>query len=252
MVNTTDSPHPPRGAKGLFLTGTDTNVGKTVVTAALAVALHRAGANVGVMKPVETGSTRDGVASDANRLRALCAPHDNMALINPYHFPSPVAPADAAHHARTRIALPAMLEAYHTLASRHDYMLVEGAGGILTPLTHTEDIRSLIALLELPCLIVSRTALGAINHTRLTLMGLRQSGIPVAGVLLNHTSADTGHDARIQTRSTIALIRTLGEVPVFGPLPFQADMAVRWDDGINTLAQDSTIQAVVKMVREID
>ncbi len=254
MVKTTGTPsRPPRAAKGVFLTGTDTRVGKTVATAALAVALRRTGAGVGVMKPVETGSARDDTASvsDAHRLRTLCAPQENMALLNPYCFPAPVAPAEAARIAHTRIELPVILEAYRALADRHEYMLVEGVGGVLVPLTQTEDVRSLIALLGLPCLVVSRTGLGAINHTRLTLMGLRQSGIPVAGVLLNHTDADPSRDARIQTESTVASIRALGGAPVFGPLPFQTDMARRWADGVNVLADDAAMREVAKMVRGI-
>ena len=248
-------PHqPPRTAKGLFLAGTDTNVGKTVATAALAVALQRTGTDVGVMKPVETGSTRDAMTSisDAQRLRNLCTPQDNMELLNPYRFSSPVAPIEAAHLAQTCIELSVILDAYRVLAGRHDCMLVEGVGGVLVPLTRTEDVGSLIKLLELPCLIVSRTSLGALNHTRLTLMGLRQSGIPIAGVLLNHTSADDSRDAQIQRESTVTLIRTFSDVPVFGPLPFRPDMAFHWEDGISALADDTVMREVAKMVRESD
>ena len=242
----------PRTARGLFLAGTDTHVGKTVATAALAVALQRTGADVGVMKPIETGAARDSMTSvsDARRLRDMCAPQENMELLNPYCFPAPVAPIEAAHLSHARIELPVIRDAYRTLAGRHEYMLVEGVGGVLVPLTRTEDVCSLMTLLELPCLVVSRTSLGAINHTRLTLMGLRRSGIPIAGILLNHTSENTGRDARMQTESTVTLIRTLNDVPVFGPLPFQADMTVHWERGINALADDAAMRAVAKMVRE--
>ncbi len=255
MVKTTGTPpRPSRATPGVFLTGTDTNVGKTVATAALAVALRRTGANVGVMKPVETGAARDGTSSvsDARRLRECCAPNESMELLNPYRFPLPVAPADAAHRAGAQIELPTILKAYRALAGRHDYMLVEGVGGVLVPLTHTEDVRSLIKLLELPCLIVSRTGLGAVNHTRLTLMCLREADIPVAGVLLIHTSADAGRDARLQAESTVSLIRTLSGVPVFGPLPFQADMALHWEKGVNALADDAVMRDVAKRVRNSD
>ena len=254
MVKTPNRPHRiPRAAKGLFLAGTDTNVGKTVATAALAVALRRTGGRVGVMKPVETGAAQEPVASasDARRLRDLCTPHENMELLNPYRFPAPVAPMAAAQRAQRHIELPVILNAYQTLAGRYDYMLVEGVGGVLVPLTPAEDVCGLIKLMDIPCLIVSRTGLGAINHTRLTLMGLRQSGIPVAGVLLNHTG-DAGGDAQIQTESTVALIRTFSDVPVFGPLPFQPDMALRWENGVNALADDAAMRDVAKMVRESD
>ncbi len=253
MVKTPGRPtqHSP-AATGLFLVGTDTNVGKTVATAALGIALRRTGASVGVMKPVETGAAQDGLTavSDARRLQALLTPHADMALLNPYSFHAPVAPAEAARLSHTRIELAAILEAYRTLAGHYEYMLVEGVGGVLVPLTDTEDVCSLVKRLELPCLIVSRTSLGAINHTRLTLMVLRQAGIPVAGVLLNHTSEDASRDAQLQTGSTVAWIRRLSGVPVFGPLPFQSDMNRHWEESINTLAGDATMRAVAKMVRE--
>lgn len=253
MVKTTARPIPrSRATTGLFLAGTDTNVGKTVATAALGIALRRTGVNVGVMKPVETGAPQNGMVSvsDAHRLRALLTPHANMALLNPYRFPAPVAPAEAARLSHTRIELTAILEAYQTLAIHHESMLVEGVGGVLVPLTHTEDVCRLIKLLELPCLVVSRTSLGAINHTRLTLMGLRQADIPIAGVLLNHTSADASRDAQLQTESTVAWIRRLSGVPVFGPLPFQADMDRHWEASVNVLAGDVTMRDVATMLRE--
>ncbi len=274
MVTTTGGTNPsPRAPKGLFVAGTDTRVGKTVVTAALAVALRRAGADVGVMKPVETGVVRDGdgdavtPASDARRLRDLCAPGEDMALLNPYCFPSPVAPIDAARRAHGRIEMPVILDAYRTLAARHEYMIVEGAGGVLVPLTPTEDVRDLIKLTALPCLVVGRAGLGAVNHTRLTLMGLRQAGIPIAGVLLNHTAAagtnvdatadtttaaDTtaaDRDARLQTESTVELIRAFAGAPVFGPLPFQPAMAAHWEDGVNELAGHAAMREVAAMAR---
>ncbi len=248
---------PLQPPKGVFITGTDTNVGKTVVTAALGMALQQTGGTVGIMKPVETGITPDETTSDGHRFKGLFAPYKNVDVRSLYCFPPPVAPLEAARISQQPIEVEAILDAYHALAAHHDYTLVEGVGGILVPLTQTQDVRYLIRLLGLPCLIVSRTGLGSINHTRLTLMGLRQAGIPIVGILLNHT--DTTRKEQQQTESTVKLIRELSDVPVLGPLPFQphlrANTQVRpyqWEGGIMKLANHSTIREVARMVRESD
>ena len=244
---------PPQSPKGVFVTGTDTNVGKTVVTAALGIALQQHGIDVGVMKPVETGDTPDSrnSASDSRRLHQLLAPEDPIELVGPYCFPSPTAPLHAARLAQQPIDCHAILEAYRTLADRHDYMLVEGVGGVLVPLTETHDVRALPTLLNLPCLIVSRTSLGSINHTQLTLMALREQRIPIVGIVLNHTSADSPtQDEKRQIESTVELIREFSGVPIWGPLSFQPQLELQWEDRINTLAKDSTIRELVGRVSE--
>lgn len=231
---------------GIFIAGTDTNVGKTVVTAALGLALQQTGAKVGVMKPVETGSAPDKTNSDVYRLRNVFASCKNVDVRNVYSLPQPVAPLEAARTAQQGIDVDAILNACRTFAVRHDYMLVEGAGGILVPLTETHDVCDLIRLLGLPCLIVGRTCLGSINHTRLTLRGLREAGIPVFGILLNHM--DTAPEE--QQASTVKLIRELSDAPVLGPLPFQPHMDSQWEGSIRTLANHSTIREVARMVQE--
>jgi len=248
-----DQPLPP--PKGVFVTGTDTNVGKTVVTAALGLALQQTGGTVGIMKPVETGLAPDEPTSDGQRLKTLFALYRNVDVRGLYSFTSPVAPLEAARTSQQLIDVEAILNACRTFAVHHDYMLVEGVGGILVPLTQTQDVRDLIALLGLPCLIVSRTGLGSINQTRLTLMGLRQAGVHILGILLNHS--DTAREE--QQTSTVKLIRELSDVPVLGPLPFEPRLRAntevrpyRWEDGIMTLATHSTIREVARMVRESD
>lgn len=237
--------------KGVFITGTDTAVGKTVVTAALGLALQQNGIDVGVMKPVETGGTPESrnSASDSRRLHQLLAPEDHIELVNPYCFPSPTAPLHAARLARQTIDCSTILQAYQTLADRHAYMLVEGVGGVLVPLTETHDVRALLTRLALPCLIVSRTSLGSINHTLLTLMALRERRIPIVGIVLNHTSPDSPtHDEQRQIESTVQLIRELSGTPIWGPLPFQPQLDLQWEDRINNLAKDSTIQELGKIM----
>ena len=254
------SRHPLHAPKGVFITGTDTNVGKTVVTAALGMALQQTGSTVAIMKPVETGIAPDEPASDGDRLKKFFAPYTNVDVRSLYRFAPPVAPLEAARNAQHPIDVAAILDACGSLALHHDYLLIEGVGGLLVPLTPAEDVRDLIKLLGLPCLIVSQTALGAINHTRLTLMGLRQAGIPVLGILLNHARTTR----KEQQISTVRLIRELSDAPVLGPLPFEphlrADTQVRpyntqarpsrWENGIKQLATHSAIQEVARMVQE--
>lgn len=231
---------------GIFIAGTDTNVGKTVVTAALGLALQQTGAKVGIMKPVETGTTPDNTDSDVRRLGNLFAPYRNVDVRNVYSLPQPVAPLEAARIAQQRIDVDAILNACRETTVDRDYMLVEGIGGILAPLTETHDVRDLIRLLGHPCLIVGRTGLGSINHTRLTLMGLQEAGIPVFGILLNDTDATPQE----QQASTVKLIRELSDVPVLGPLPFQPRMHSQWEDSVRTLAHHSTIREVARMAPE--
>ncbi len=231
---------------GIFIAGTDTNVGKTVVTAALGLALQQTGARVGIMKPVETGFTPDKPDSDVQRLRKFFAPYRNVDVRNVYSLPQPVAPLEAARSAQQAIDVDAILNACGIFAVHYHYMLVEGAGGILVPLTETHDVRDLIRLLGLPCLIVARTGLGSINHTRLTLMGLREAGIPILGILLNHT----GITPKEQQASTVKLLRELSDAPVLGPFPFQPHLNSQWDSGVRTLANHSTIREVARMVQE--
>ena len=244
-------PVPPT-PKGLFITGTDTNVGKTVVTAALGLALRRTGVDVGVMKPVETGCTPDSrtSTSDGRRLHRLLVPEDPIGLVGPSCFPSPTAPLHAARLARQTIDCHAILDAYHALAGRHEFMLVEGVGGILVPLTETHDVRALLTRLNLPCLIVSRTSLGSINHTRLTLMALRERGIPIAGIVLNHAGAASTPEENRQIESTVQLIRELSGVPVPAPLPFYSELAGQWDTEIKRVAKDSTIQELCRTLTD--
>ncbi len=239
---------PLQPPKGLFITGTDTNVGKTVVTGALGLALQQTGGTVGIMKPVETGTAPDEPASDGHRLKTVFAPYRNVDVHGLYGFSPPVAPLEAARNSQRFIEVETILDAYRTFALHHDYLLVEGAGGILVPLTETHDVRDLIGLLGLPCLIVSRTGLGSINHTRLTIMGLRQAGIPIFGILLNHTETTR----KEQQASTIKLIHELSDVPVLGPLPFEPCLHSRWEDGIKTLSIHSTIRDVARIMRESD
>lgn len=173
--------------QGLFITGTDTGVGKTLVTAALALFLRKRGLDVGVMKPVETGvddPTRLG--DDAELLRWAAASQDEPDLISPYRLRAPLAPVLAAEAEKIRIIFGDLVAAANTLASRHDYLLIEGAGGLMVPLSGSVLLIDLVKTLEFPLLTVCRPGLGTINHTLLTVHAARSMDIPVAGYMVNN------------------------------------------------------------------
>jgi dethiobiotin synthetase len=186
---------------GLFITGTDTGVGKTVVTAALAAALRRRNLRVGVMKPVETGCMRDGdrlVPRDALCLLEASGSAASLDLVNPYALAEPLAPALAAEVEGIRIDPDRICSCYRQLTAEHDVVLVEGAGGLMVPLSdrgtragHPYTMLDLAAALHLPLVVVARNILGVINHTALTVAVARQQGLVVLGVVLNHPSPET-------------------------------------------------------------
>ena len=153
---------------GLFVTGTDTGVGKTVVARAIIQALRAEGVDVGAMKPVETGVGRDGPA-DALALATATDHSEPLELICPLQFELPAAPSVAAADAQSPLRLEAVRSAWRTLQSRHEVMVVEGAGGLLVPLMENFDMADLALEMGLALVIVARPALGTINHTLLTI-----------------------------------------------------------------------------------
>lgn len=176
--------------RGLFITGTDTGVGKTYIAAGLASSLRRRGIDVGVMKPAETGCpVRAGrmIPADALRLMRAARVADALDLVNPYRFRNPLAPAVAAEFDGKKIDVKRIRAAYRRLASRHEFMIVEGAGGILVPFEGSRTFIDLAAALGLPVLVVARPGLGTINHTLLTVEALKRRGLALAGIVINHS-----------------------------------------------------------------
>lgn len=202
--------------KGIFITGTDTGVGKTYVGACIAAAMRGKDIDVGVMKPAETGcSLRRGepVPADTLALMRSAGVADPLELVNPFRFLAPLAPLVAAEREGKRVNLRKVIAAYRLLEQRHDFMIVEGAGGILVPLTMGKSYRDLAADLGLPVLIVARPGLGTINHTLLTIEALRRRSIPLAGIVINHSAPRT---SGLAERTNPAVIERLSGVPVIG------------------------------------
>ena len=205
---------------GLFITGTDTGVGKTFVGTGIARALRRRGINVGVMKPAETGcAVRQGVLvpADALSLMRSAQVDDELDLVNPYRFRAPIAPFVAAEREGRPIDMRRIAASFRTLKSRHDVLIVEGAGGIMVPLTARRSFLDLAALLGLPVLIVARPGLGTINHTLLTFMALAARKVLIAGIVFNH-SKERHQDP--SERTNPATIERLSGVPVLGQVRY--------------------------------
>lgn len=201
--------------RGLFITGTDTGVGKTMVTAALAAFLRQEGKDVGVMKPVQTGSQRDG--SDALLLQKAAGVNDELSLVCPYSFREPVAPMVAAEGQGMAIELATILSAFDRLAGRRQLMLVEGVGGLLCPLSPTLFVSDLVEALELPLLVVARGGLGTINHALLTLRAAQDLKVELAGLVVCHT--EPAQD--LAARTNAAVLKRLCRAPLWGEIPYQ-------------------------------
>jgi dethiobiotin synthetase len=229
---------------GCFITGTDTGVGKTIITAALALCLQQRGLRVAVMKPIETGCLNEReLSSDAERLRTVIAVTTSIDLISPYRFALPLAPLAAARATGVTIEIDRIKAACQNLANDYDFVLVEGIGGLMVPLSEKSDVRDLIASLHLPALVVGLAALGGVNHALLTIEALRQRAISIAGIVLNQLVSEPNHQ---QTQSTVDLIRERSGVPVFGPLPYESECRLDWMAGVNNMAHDPAIRSLAE------
>lgn len=199
--------------KGLFVVGTDTGVGKTTISVALVATLREAGLRVAVMKPCETGG-----GDDAARLTAATGRELDPDLVNPYRFALPAAPEVAARREGARVDLAHLARCYRALAKEADVILVEGAGGLLVPLTRRATTVDLIARLDLPVLLVARMGLGTINHSLLTAEVAQKRGLRVLGLAFSRGQRRPGPEED----ETVQTIVHHGGLPSFGVLPWLA------------------------------
>jgi dethiobiotin synthetase len=180
---------------GLFVTGTDTGVGKTVVTEALVRLFRRQGQRVRVCKPVAAGARWvEGrwVSDDTIKLALAAGSEGDWDQVTPWVWPEPAAPPVAARHAGEAVTLAKIVEAVRRRARPDHFLLVEGVGGLLCPLTDMETVADLAVLLGLPLIVVTRRSLGTINHTLLTLEAAARRGLRVVGVVINETTPPLG------------------------------------------------------------
>jgi len=207
------------GIPGVFVTGTDTGVGKTVVAGGIASWFRARNYGVGVCKPVATGCDRrrEGLVSEDAEFLASCADTRHpLDVVCPQRYVEPLAPAVAAERAGQPLDWAAIERSLRVMSRDADVMIVEGVGGIMVPLGERHTTLDLAAWLGLPAIIVARPGLGTINHTLLTAAALREGGVNVAGVVINRYPADT---PGVAEETNPRAIERYGGVSILGIVP---------------------------------
>lgn len=215
-------------ARGLFVTGTDTGIGKTMVSCALLHALRARGLRAVGMKPVASGCERTAAGwrnDDAQRLLAASDPQPDYARVNPYALPDPTAPEIAATAVGVQVDLGPMRDAFAALRAQADFVLVEGVGGWASPITATLDHADLARAFGLPVLLVVGLRLGCINHARLSERAIRADGLPLLGWVANTVDPTLAH-----VEQTLAILDRVLTVPRLGRLGHGTDATVHSND----------------------
>lgn len=174
--------------KAYFITGTDTGIGKTAITAGLAGSMRKLGVNVGVMKPIATGiPQKTGLkSSDVSILVEASGTKDSEDLINPVFLPIPTSPYDATKLLSVSVDMSLISTKFTKLCSMHDVLLVEGIGGMMTPITKNFFVADMIKTMEIETIIVTRATLGTLNHTIMTYKMCKDYNIKVKGLVINN------------------------------------------------------------------
>jgi len=206
--------------KGLFITGTDTGVGKTIIGAALASTIRRSGVDVGIMKPFACADkvfSRKYKSEDVALLAKAAQVTDPDEQINPFFYPIPTAPFVASKlNIKNKVNISCALKLYHKLCAKHDFMIVEGIGGVMVPLTRKKYIANFAKSLGLSTIIVSSLKLGTINHTLLTIKVCKGFGLNPIGIIINGIEEN---DSLVKDK-VVEAIEELSDVKILGVIPF--------------------------------
>ena len=202
---------------GIFITGTDTEVGKTLVAAGIAGALRRDGIDVGVMKPIATGLPRkEGFRShDSEILAKTAISSDPENEINPIFLPLEASPLTASKILNIDIKLDEVFSVFKRLTNKHEFVIVEGIGGVLVPIKQNYFVIDMIKEMNIPVLIVSRASLGTLNHTLLTVKACKEYDLNISGIVINNV-----RDNYIIEKSISETIHELTGIFVIGSIPF--------------------------------
>lgn len=205
------------GARGLFVTGTDTGMGKTVVTVSLIEALKRKGLRVAGMKPVAAGLDAQGENEDVARIMQAANVTAPLECISPYRFAPAIAPHLAAARVGVQIDLETIAAAYDALAERADWVVVEGAGGFLVPMDDAQGLDTIPLRLRLPVVLVVGLRLGCLNHALLTAEAIRARGLTLAGWVGNSIDPSmAAFDENLETLKSRLTAPCLGVLPWLG------------------------------------
>jgi dethiobiotin synthetase len=226
--------------KGLFITGTDTGVGKTIVASAIVRVLKARGVGVAVMKPIESGCRREGevlIPADGVMLKEMAENDITLQEVTPFRFENPLAPLIASEIEGTEVNETIIYDTFKELQERYDYIVVEGVGGLMVPVKENLMLVDIVRDLGLPLLIVASNRLGVINHTILTVEAAKSRGIEIIGVVLNTTNP-LSDDISLETNPLV--LRRVLEVPLVGVFPF-----------VKSISKESLLKEAVKNL-EID
>lgn len=211
---------------GIFITGTDTGVGKTIVAAGLALALRARGMKVGVMKPIATGcegsNDRHLISQDAVYLWEA-AENEYPNLTSPCRYRNPLSPNVAAAIEKREVNLTQIHHSYRELQKHYDFIIVEGIGGLLVPIAKDYFVANLIREFQLPLIVVARGGLGTINHTLLTVDAAQVRGFEIRGIIFNRVSTVNISLAEVTNPK---VIHELTGIPILGSLPDMTDVEV--------------------------
>jgi len=203
--------------KHLFITGTDTDVGKTFVTAGIAAALKKIGNDVGIMKPFAAGTPqKTGYKSeDAQLLAKAAQTNDAEDLVNPYFFEIYASPFTATKSLGIQFDVKTVLDSFKKLTSLHDIMLVEGIGGAMTPILKNYFVTDLIKEMNLETILITSSRIGTVNHTIMTCKICQNYGIKIRGIIINVLDSK-GYPLDILKRD----LEELTNIPVIGSIPY--------------------------------
>jgi len=204
-----------------FITGTDTDIGKTYITAGLAVSLRKLNIDVGVMKPFAAGAAqKKGYKSEdidiLSHAAMVCDPEN---LVNPQFFKIPASPYTAWKKLKIKPKISTVLSSFRKLSKLHDVVLVEGMGGIMTPILKDYHITNLIKDMKIPTIIVTSSKIGTVNHTIMTVKMCQKYKIPVKGIIINNF--DKGYEIKQLKKD----LEDLTGVKVLGAIPFLKDLS---------------------------
>ena len=207
--------------KSFFITGTDTDVGKTYITAGLAVTLRKMGLDIGVMKPFAAGTAqKKGFKSeDIEILSKAAQVNDPENLINPQFFKISASPYTAWKKLKIKPKVSTILSSFKKLSKLHETILVEGMGGVMTPILKDYYITNLIKDMKIPTILVTRSKVGTVNHTIMTVKMCEKYKIPIKGIIINNF--DMGYPVKQLTSD----LQNLTGIKVLGSIPFLNDLS---------------------------
>ena len=205
----------------MFITGTDTDVGKTYITAGLAITLRKMNVDIGIMKPFAAGDKqKKGYKSeDVEILSNAAQINDPEPLVNPQFFPISASPYTAWKKLKIKPKIPLILSSFKKLSDKHEMMLVEGMGGTMTPILKNYYVANLIKDMKIPTVIVTRSKVGTVNHTLMTVLMCQKYKIPIKGIIINNF--DKGYPINQLKKD----LESLTGIKVLGSIPFIKDMS---------------------------